>query len=105
MINLWGRKGHWLSNHILRINCNSKREGAAPIYTYPHLRVGLIFNFEAGVRSLGAEAGAQRGFADAAPWIILLVVRGRVLEDGGKRTLQVHCSWNTEGPIAGGREG
>lgn len=58
----------------------------------PHLRIGFVFDLEAGVGSFGAEAGGQRGFSDTAPRIILLFVRGRALEGGEKRTLQVHWS-------------
>ena len=74
------------------LNCNAKQEGSAWELAYPHLRIGFIFNLEASVGSFGAETGGQGGFADTAPWIILLTVRRRALEGGGEHTLQVHCS-------------
>lgn len=70
-----------------------------------HLRIRLVFNLEVGVWSFRTEARGQGGFANAAPRIILLVVRMKVLGGCGKRTLQVHWSWNTEGPMIGQGEG
>ena len=91
--------------HVSRLDCNSNYEASDLQVTYPHLRIRLIFYLEVGVRSLGAETGGQGGFANAAPWIVLLTVRGNTLESGEERTLQVHCSWNTEGPIVAKGEG
>ena len=59
-----------------------------------HLGIRFFFNLEVSIGSFGTEAGGQGGFTDAAPGIVLLVVRRRVLEIGGKRTSHVHWSLN-----------